>query len=131
MQLFTTRPTDKVHLPDIEATIEVVAIQGGTVRLGIAAPEEVRVVREPVSGRRGQWAPEVGEDPSSYSDIQRLLEKRLEISQEGLNEARHLLRMGDRDGATLLIDKVDEDLHLLRRRIRKEFEKAEAVCVGL
>ncbi len=129
MQLFTTRPTDKVHLPDIEATIEVVAIQGGTVRLGIAAPDEVRVVREAVSERKAAWTPEVGEEPASIADIQRLMDKRLEIAREGLNEARQYLRAGDEESAGMIIEKIDEDLHLLRRRLRREFEKAEALCV--
>jgi len=131
MQLFTTRPTDKVHLPDIEATIEIVAIEGGTVRLGITTPDEVRVVREPVSERKSTWAPEVGEEPASLADIQRLMDKRLEIAREGLNEARQYLRSGDEESAGMIIEKVDEDLHLLRRRIRREFEKAESLCVGI
>lgn len=131
MQLFSTRPNDKVHLPDIEATIEVVAVQAGTVRLGISAPEGLRVVREGVSDRQPTWSPEVGEDTVSLSDIQRLMDKRLEIAREGLNEARQHLRAGQEADARLIIEKVDEDLHLLRRRLRREFEKAEAFSCGV
>lgn len=131
MQLFNTRPADKIHLPDIEATIEVLAIQAGSVRVGVSAPEEVRVVREAVSERKGRWVPEVGEEPATLGDIERLMDKRLEIAREGLNEARQSLRSGNSDDARLILEKVDEDLHLLRRRLRREFEKAEALSVGI
>ena len=131
MHLFSTRTTDKVHLPDIEATIEVLAIQGRTVRLGVSAPDKVRVVREGRPERKGSWKPEVGEDPATLADIERLMDKRLEIAREGLNEARLVLRAGDVDQASLIMEKVDEDLHLLRRRLRREFEKAEALTVGI
>ena len=131
MQLFSTRASDKVHLPDIEAIIEVVAVQDGTVRLGVSAPDEVRVVREGRSERTGAWKPEVGEEPATLADLERLMDKRLEIAREGLNEARQGLRAGDSDYASLIIEKVDEDLHLLRRRLRREFEKAETLAVGI
>jgi sRNA-binding carbon storage regulator CsrA len=130
MQLFTTRNNDKIHLPEIEATIEVLAIQGGVARLGVSAPDTVRVLREtPVD--RTVWKPEVGEEASSMADIRRMLEKRLEIAREGLNEMRAKLQSGDEASAQLILEKVDEDLHLLRRRLRREFEKAESLSVGV
>jgi septation ring formation regulator EzrA len=130
MQLFSTRPNDKIHLLDIEATIEVLAIQSGTARLGIAAPDTVRVVRETPSDRQN-WAPEVGEEGATLADIRRMLDKRLEIAREGMNEMRSLLRSGDTEGAERILEKVDEDLHLLRRRLRREFERAEALSVSV
>ncbi|MBY0231348.1 MAG: carbon storage regulator [Gemmataceae bacterium] len=131
MQLFTTRPSDKVHLPDIEATIEVLAIEAGSVRLGVSAPDEVRVVREARAERKGGWKPEVGEEPACLDDIERLIDKRLEICREGLSEARQGLRAGDAERTCLVLEKIDEDLHLLRRRLRREFEKAESLAVGV
>ena len=50
---------------------------------------------------------------------------------KGLNEARQHLRAGEEAEARLIIEKVDEDLHLLRRRLRREFEKAEALSCGI
>ncbi|NBO91575.1 MAG: carbon storage regulator [Planctomycetia bacterium] len=130
MQLFTTRTNDKILLPDIEATIEVVAVETDGVRLGISAPETIRVVREGRSDRQN-WKPEVGEEPASSSDIQRMIDKRLEIAREGLNELREYLRAGQEDDARLILEKVDEDLHLLRRRVRREFQKADSLSCGV
>jgi hypothetical protein len=130
MQLFSTRANDKIHLLDIEATIEILAIQGGTARLGVSAPDTVRVVRESPTNRQ-TWTPEVGEEPTSLVDVRRMLEKRLEIAREGLNEMRLLLQAGDTQAAQQILEKVDEDLYLLRRRVRRELERAETLSVGV
>jgi septation ring formation regulator EzrA len=130
MQLFSTRANDKIHLLEIEATIEILAIQGGTARLGVSAPDTVRVVRETPTNRQ-TWAPEVGEEPTSLADVRRMLEKRLEIAREGLNEMRLLLQAGDTQAAQQILEKVDEDLYLLRRRVRRELEQAANLSVGV
>jgi carbon storage regulator CsrA len=133
MLVLSTRPSEKILLPDSQTTIEVVAIQSGSVRLGISAPEEVRVLRQNLPDRQAEWGPAeppAGEAPS-LPMLRRLMDKRLEIAREGINEARQLLRAGLEDDARVLLDKVDEDLHLLRRRIRREFEKAETLTCGV
>ncbi|MFQ3591604.1 MAG: hypothetical protein SNJ82_00225 [Gemmataceae bacterium] len=130
MQLFTTRPKDKIHLLNIETTIEILAVQNGTARLGVAGPDTIQVVRETPADRQ-IWSPEVGEEVVSLAEVRRMLEKRLEIAREGLNEMRSLLRAGDTQSAQYLLEKVDEDLHLLRRRVRRELERAETLSVGV
>ena len=60
-----------------------------------------------------------------------MLAKRLEIARTGIHEARQLLHSGNEEDARIVLDKVDEDLHLLRRRVRREFEKAEPLGCGL
>jgi carbon storage regulator CsrA len=44
--VLTRRPHEKIVLPGLGVTIQVTAIQGGTVRIGIEAPSDVRVMRE-------------------------------------------------------------------------------------
>jgi carbon storage regulator CsrA len=130
MLVLSTRLNDKIHLPDIQATIEVVAIQSGTIRLGISAPESVRVLREGIPDRVAEWGPapeDEGELPT-LQNIKRLIDKRLEIAREGLSQARQRLRDGFEEDARVLMEKVDEDLHLLRRRVRREIEKADSPC---
>src|SRR5207248_6867265 len=94
MLVLSTRLNEKVHLPDAHTTIEVVAIQSGTVRLGISAPEEVRILRQGIPDRVAEW----GVDPAEAAEvpalhqIKRLLDKRLEIARAGLSEAQRCLR---------------------------------------
>lgn len=126
MLVLSTRINDKILLPNSETAIEVVAIQSGSVRLGISAPEEVRVLREEAPECGIPWAPV--EEAPTLQNIKKLIDKRLEIAREGLSEARQCLRDGRDEDARMLMEKIDEDLHLLRRRVRREAEKAEAHC---
>jgi len=91
------RVHEKIHFPAFHTTIQVVSIQPGVVRPGVDAPE----------------AP--GEAPPTR--LGQLVDKRLAVSQRGLAELRRLLRAGEVEGAEVLLDKVAEDLHLLRRRL--------------
>jgi carbon storage regulator CsrA len=130
MLVLSTRLNEKILLPDTNTAIEVVAIHSGAVRLGISAPEDVRILRENVHDKVAEWGPEpVPEDRvPSLQDVKRLIDKRLEIAREGINEARKCLRNGQEEDARVLLEKIDEDLHLLRRRVRREVEKAESPC---
>ena len=133
MLVLTTRLNEKLILPEAQTTIEVVAIQGRAVRLGITAPEEIRVLREGIPDRVAEWGaePEAFEAAPTLPAIKRLLDKRLEIAREGLSEVRECLRAGQEEDANVLLEKVDEDLHLLRRRLRREIEKAEMLSCGI
>jgi len=133
MLVLSTKPSEKILLPDSQITLEVVAIQTGSVRLGISSPADVRVLREGAPVCQSDWAPvEPGPDEvPSLPMLRKLLDKRLDIAREGISEARALLRGGHEEDARVLLEKVDEDLHLLRRRVRREFEKAEPMTCGV
>ena len=45
-----------------------------------------------------------------------------------LNEVEDVVTEGFDEDARVLLEKVDEDLHLLRRRVRREMEQADAPC---
>jgi carbon storage regulator len=44
--ILTRRLNEQIVLPELEVTVRVVAIQGNAVRIGIAAPQQVRVLRQ-------------------------------------------------------------------------------------
>jgi carbon storage regulator CsrA len=44
--VLTRRPHEKLVLPALGVTIEVVAVKGQVVRLGISAPPDVKVMRQ-------------------------------------------------------------------------------------
>lgn len=46
MLVLTRRPHEKIVLPSLGVTIQVVSIKGGSVRIGIEAPPDVQVMRE-------------------------------------------------------------------------------------
>jgi carbon storage regulator CsrA len=46
MLVLSRRPHEKVLFPNLGITIQVVSVHSGVVRIGIEAPQTVRVVRE-------------------------------------------------------------------------------------
>jgi carbon storage regulator CsrA len=46
MLVLSRRVGERIFIPSIDAYVKVLAVKGGTVRLSIEAPAEVRVLRE-------------------------------------------------------------------------------------
>jgi hypothetical protein len=64
---------------------------------------------------------------SSASPLDQLVQKRLEIARLGLTEARTSLDAGLEFDAEVILRKIDEDLHMLQRRLRREVGKVVSV----
>jgi hypothetical protein len=60
----------------------------------------------------------------SCSPFTQMVDRRLSIAQMGLAEARQHLAAGQVEDADIVLEKIDEDLNLLRCRIRREMETA-------
>jgi hypothetical protein len=58
----------------------------------------------------------------SFSQLRQMLDRRLSIAQKGLAEAQQHLAAGQSEDAGIVLEKVDEDLHLLRCRLSREGE---------
>jgi len=134
MLVLSSRLHDKISFPDFAAIIEVVACQANGVRLGIDAPEHVRVLRDALPDRAAEWG---SDKQTTLHQLNRMVEKRLEITRQGLDELRQHLQGGRPEDAEAVLEKIDEDLHMLRRRVRREVEEmmqsaraepAPAVC---
>ncbi len=55
--------------------------------------------------------------PASLPQFKQLVDRRLAIAGKGLAEARRHLAAGQVHDADTILEKVDEDLYLLRRRL--------------
>jgi carbon storage regulator len=64
--LVLTRNVGETIVIDGRILVTVVAIQGGKLRIGVQAPDDVRVDREEVHKRRGEFA----EEPVGVTDAQ-------------------------------------------------------------
>jgi hypothetical protein len=102
------RNRDSILASHCGTTVEVVSIEAS----GICRPPE-------------------GDHGPTLPAIKQMLEKRLEIARTGIHEAQQLLHSGNDEDARIVLEKVDEDLHLLRRRVRREFEMAESLACGV
>jgi carbon storage regulator CsrA len=115
MLVLSRRPSEKVYLPEIQTTIEVVSVKPGSVRLGIDAPPEISILRPEAHLTGGDVPPRLPDDlASSLAD---LIRARLGITLRGLAELRDRLSAGEPAEALHLADNLNEDLSLLLGRL--------------
>lgn len=69
--LILTRTEGEVLRIGDDITIQVITTQGGGVRLGITAPDDVRVLRSELVDRRIETGSEPAETPAARSDAER------------------------------------------------------------
>src|ERR1700730_13340756 len=55
MLVLSRKLHQKILFPDFQTTVEVVAIKSGVVRLGIDALPPVKVLRDELQARAGEW----------------------------------------------------------------------------
>jgi carbon storage regulator CsrA len=125
MLVLSARLHEKIQFPGLHTYIQILGIQSSLVRLGIDAPEEVRVLRQGIPDRAIEWGPDPDQanEPLSLLRLSQLLDRRLAVAQVGLAVLLEHLDAGELDQAQVIREKLDEDLHLLRRRVRCEMEK--------
>ena len=125
MLVLTRRLHETIVFPTFQTTVHVVSAQPHAVRLGVEAPPEVRVLTGEAAERgvRPAVEPSAGEPPSLLQ-LDQLVQKRLDIARLGLTELRRRLDCGQEDDAEIIRKKIDEDLSMLQRRVRREAEKA-------
>jgi carbon storage regulator CsrA len=124
MLVLSRRLNQAILFPGIETTVEVVDIKAGQVRLGITAPPQVRVLRGEVKERPAdppveRTAPAVFPTP----ELNRMLQNRLHIASIGLDHLRRQLQAGFGQDAEATLAALEEDLRLLRQRLRDELTR--------
>jgi carbon storage regulator CsrA len=122
MLVLSRKIQEKVLLPGIDASIQVLSIKGGIVRLGIDAPTDVAIVRAELQelSRQGKAsrAAAPGKEPSS--ELRHVLRNHLNAAMVGLALLRRLRQLGrmvelDTTLDQLLqeIEKMNDDLERL------------------
>ncbi|HVS39772.1 MAG TPA: carbon storage regulator [Gemmataceae bacterium] len=125
MLVLTRRPHETIVFPAFQTTVHVVSAQPHSVRLGVEAPAEVRVLTGEAAERGVRPTAEPSDfDAPSLVQLDQLVQKRLDIARLGLTAMRRRLDCGQEDDVEIIRKKIDEDLHMLQRRIRREVEKA-------
>lgn len=127
MLVLSRRTNEKIVLPDLDVSVQVVAIKPGTVRLGIEAPREVKILREEVAQRvQEAQAPPPPTAETRMAQLRQLVEKRLKVSALGLRLLRRQLQARKTRDAAMLVEKLAEDLELLLGRLANESENGAA-----
>jgi carbon storage regulator CsrA len=128
MLVLSRRLNEKIVLPGSQTSIQVVDIRNGVVRLGIDAPPEVVVLREEVPSRTHEWEPRTHPQMESAAQVQALRQlatQRLKLVRTELAELRSQLHTGLMQEAEVMLERIDEDLRLLRQRFEKETARTQ------
>ncbi len=113
MLVLTRRETEKILLPDLGVTVELMSVSGNRARLGISAPRSVRILREEVaaSGRQIEEAVARGTFNREFSHEMR---NRLNGAGIALEMLRLYLEAGNTTSALTPLEKVAEELEGLK-----------------
>ncbi|MBV9122821.1 MAG: carbon storage regulator [Planctomycetes bacterium] len=128
MLVLSRRLNEKVLFPGFEASVQVVAIKPGVIRLGIEAPPQVTVLREEVQGHHARYSrpvphPENPGRSARLEELQHLTCRQLQTASLGLGLARLQLQAGQTESVQEILDQLHEDLQALRRRLEGKEKK--------
>jgi carbon storage regulator CsrA len=128
MLVLSRKLHEKITLPTVGATIEVVQIKGGTVRLGIDAPPDLAILRAELADRAAEGG-KAGTSPISPAAVgggegrfRRQVADHLTRAGVGLGLLRLLLDAGDLDEVYATLARLQDDLRLLRYGVEGEAE---------
>jgi carbon storage regulator CsrA len=124
MLILSRRMSEKIVLPDVQTTLQVVAIRAGAVRLGFEAPIEVRVFREEVWERTGKervglGAPRGNGDGHDRPQLRELLDRWQTAAEAGLCLLRQRVGSGPTSDLADIVDALDQELRSLRRQMQE------------
>jgi carbon storage regulator CsrA len=114
MLVLSRRPQETIVLPTLNVTVQVLGVKAGAVRLGVTAPPEVKVLRGELTGRD---EPCPADAAPARPGLDAVVHKRLGVVGVGLGLLRGRLQSGRTEEAATILDKVEEEVRMLRRRV--------------
>jgi carbon storage regulator CsrA len=114
MLVLSRRLGETIRFPGINATVQVVTIKPGAVRLGIEAPPTITILRDelPAAGRLIDAQRGASEGAATAADFDQLLQ----AVSRGLGLALLRLQAGRTEDAEALLHELHRRFHQLRRR---------------
>jgi carbon storage regulator CsrA len=112
MLVLSRRTNEKIVMPTLGTTIQVVAVKPGVVRIGIQADCNVPVFREEVLARLDpeERARLVPVETDRLREQTRLLSEALNNAAEGMAQLRRQLNLWQREDLGVALDRLTEDL---------------------
>jgi carbon storage regulator CsrA len=122
MLVLARQRNERIVMPGVPATIEVVAIKPNGVRLGIDAPPEVIILREEVLGRGGvPPVPRVTAEPNAddrLTQVRHILRNRLHGVALGLELLRRQSHDRSAADSEAMLRRMEDEVRTLDRQLR-------------
>jgi carbon storage regulator CsrA len=113
MLILSRKQGQKIVFPTVAATVQIVRVQGNTVRLGIDAPDDLPVVREELLNAAANLPRGLG---SMSSSLEHLLRNQLQTTSVGLALLRGQISQGLLADAEVTIERLCDESARLRDR---------------
>src|SRR5262249_32518244 len=107
MLVLSRRLSEKILLPSINVSVQVVAIRPGQVRLGIDAPPEVQVLRAETADSYARNAP--AEPGVRVDEVRGIVADHLKAADAGVMLLRRQLHAGLIDDAYATLDRLHQE----------------------
>lgn len=136
MLILARQQGERIIMPTVPATIEVVAIKPNGIRLGIDAPPEVTVLREEVL-RRGDLTPRnllalsEADAEMRLNRIKHLMGHRLKAVALGLDVVRKQLANSEDAELAALMQRMESEVRRIDRQLRALLSAAEPPATGI
>jgi carbon storage regulator CsrA len=117
MLVLSRRLHEKVVFPTLQASVQIVGVKSGVVRLGIEAPDSVPVFREEIVDRSEFRDPPVPDNQKMLDELTHLLNNRLSAGTIGVALLRRQLELGLTEEMGGTLDKIDQTLQTVKQRI--------------
>src|SRR5262245_65392937 len=115
MLVLSRRLSEKILLPSINVTVQVVAIRPGQVRLGIEAPPDVQVLRAEIAHQYP--ANSFPESSCVPDEIRDRLVDHLQSADAGVRLVQQQLQAGLTEDAYATLDRLNQQLTFLRNQL--------------
>lgn len=130
MLVLSRKEREKILLPTLGITLELLRIQGRTARIGIDAPDDVPIYRHEIAEHRSVAFTSDADLRASIDRLARAVRDRLDTSSACLNELhRHLESLADEHGQNLVMD-VFHELKALDVNARESVEDETPTAVS-
>jgi len=107
MLVLSRKESDKIVFPSVGITVEILRIQGGTIRVGIDAPAEIPIYRHEIVDLKGVDFVSEGGTKEQIGKLTRAVQQRLHTAAAKLN-ALHQHAEGDPQTQALILDAFQE-----------------------
>jgi carbon storage regulator CsrA len=119
MLVLTRRETEKILLPDVGVTVELMSVSGNRARLGISAPASIRILREEVAANQNAIHQATARGPMPREFVH-AMRNRLNAAGLAAEMLRLHLESGDASAAYEPLDKVVSELKALAAVLEPE-----------